>query len=39
VAIYLAARFPVIAICLQSTRGLLWWHGACFLVDLLVLVA
>jgi hypothetical protein len=32
VAIYLAARFPPLVVCLQSTRDLLWWLGACFRV-------
>jgi hypothetical protein len=37
-AIYPAVGFPLDLTCPQSTRGLLWWLGACFLADHLVLV-
>jgi hypothetical protein len=36
--IYPAMGFPLDLIYLQSTRGILWQLGACFLVDRLVLV-
>jgi hypothetical protein len=38
VAIYPSMGFPLDLTYLQSTRGLLWWLGVCFLVGRLVMV-